>query len=219
MPTGRLNMRRIRDMFSLGLSERSIAASLGLGKGSVGTYLRRARDAGLSWPLPEGLWMMTAWSYSCSLARRVLQTRTALIPDWSMIDKELRKRGVTRMLLWQEYREQHPGGFGYTWFCTHFDAWKGRVRPSMRQTHVGGEKVFVDFCGDTIDIVDPDTGEVHGAKLFVAAMGASIYTYAKAVASERLEDWNGAHTCVFRRREQSSGPGQLEVCGDQARPP
>ena len=78
MPTGRLNMRRIRDMFSLGLSERSIAASLGLGKGSVGTYLRRARDAGLSWPLPEGLWMMTAWSYSCSLARRVLQTRTAL---------------------------------------------------------------------------------------------------------------------------------------------
>ena len=136
-----------------------------------------------------------------------------------MIDKELRKRGVTRMLLWQEYREQHPGGFGYTWFCTHFDAWKGRVRPSMRQTHVGGEKVFVDFCGDTIDIVDPDTGEVHGAKLFVAAMGASSYTYAKAVASERLEDWNGAHTCVFRRREQSSGPGQLEVCGDQARPP
>lgn len=95
------------------------------------------------------------------------------VPDWAALDKELRRRSVTRMLLWQEYRAQHPNGFGYTWFCTHFEAWKGRVRPSMRQTHVGGEKVFIDFAGDTIDIVDPATGEISEAKLFVAAMGAS----------------------------------------------
>ena len=110
------------------------------------------------------------------------------VSDWAAVNKELRRRSVTRMLLWQEYRAQHPNGFGYTWFCTHFEAWKGRVRPSMRQTHVGGEKIFIDFAGDTIDIVDPATGEVSEAKLFVAAMGASSYTYAVAVASEGLED-------------------------------
>lgn len=119
------------------------------------------------------------------------------VSDWAAVDKELRRRSVTRMLLWQEYRAQHPNGFGYTWFCTHFEAWKGRVRPSMWQTHVGGEKIFIDFAGDTIDIVDPATGEVSEAKLFVAAMGASSYTYAVAVASEGLEDWIAAHVGTF----------------------
>ena len=200
MPTGRLNMRRIRDLlrlkFSQGLSDRAVATSLGIAKGSVGGYLRRARAAGLSWPLPEGLddddlelLLFPDTPSGPSSARPV--------PDRSLIDKELRKRGVTRMLLWQEYREQHPDGFGYTWFCTHYEAWKGRVRPSMRQAHVGGEKVFVDFSGDTIDVIDPDTGEVQAVKLFVAAMGASSYTYAEAVASESLEDWIGAHTRMF----------------------
>ena len=193
-------MRRIRDVlrlkFGQGLSELAIAASLGLGKGSVGTYLRRAREAGLSWPLPDGL-DDDGLELLLFPASPTVPDPKRPVPDWSVIDKELRKRGVTRMLLWQEYREQHPGGFGYTWFCTHFDAWKGRVRPSMRQTHVGGEKVFVDFSGDVIDIIDPDTGEIHGMKLFVAAMGASSYTYAEAVASEGLEDWIGAHTRMF----------------------
>ena len=101
------------------------------------------------------------------------------------------------MLLWEEYRATHPAGFGYTWFCTRFDAWKGRVRPTMRQTHVGGEKVFVDFAGDMIDVVDPGSGEVQPMKLFVAAMGASNYTCAEAVASEGLEDWIGAHVRLF----------------------
>lgn len=200
MPTGRLNMRRIRDVlrlkFAQGLSERAIAASLGLGKGSVGTYLRRVRDAGLSWPLPDGL-DDDGLELLLFPSSPTVPDPSRPVPDWSMIDKELRKRGVTRMLLWQEYREQHPGGFGYTWFCTHFEAWKGRVRPSMRQTHVGGEKVFVDFSGDAIDIIDSNTGEVRGAKLFVAALGASSYTYAEAVASEGLEDWISAHTRMF----------------------
>ena len=116
------------------------------------------------------------------------------------MDKERRKRSVTRMLLWEEYRAQHPGGFGHTWFCTHFDAWKGRVRPGMRQTHAGGEKVFVDYAGDagdTIDIVDPETGKVHAAKLFVATTGASGYTCVEAVAPEGLEDRVVAHTRMF----------------------
>ncbi|QRD49067.1 IS21 family transposase (plasmid) [Pseudosulfitobacter pseudonitzschiae] len=200
MPTGRLTMRRIRDVlrlkFAQGLSERAIAASLGLGKGSVGTYLRRARDAGLTWPLPEGLDDDSLELLLFPNASDVTDPDRP-VPDWAAIDKELRRRSVTRMLLWQEYRAQHPNGFGYTWFCTHFLRRGGRVRPSMRQTHVGGEKVFVDFAGDTIDVVDPATGEVSEAKLFVATMGASSYTYAVAVASEGLEDWIAAHVGMF----------------------
>ena len=119
------------------------------------------------------------------------------VPDWAAMDVELRRPGVTRALLWEEYRARAPDGFGYAWFCAHFDTWKGRVRPTMRQTHVGGKKVFVDFAGDTIDVIDPVTGEARPMKLFVAAMGASNYTYAEAVASEGLEDWILAHARMF----------------------
>ena len=114
-------MRRIRDVlrlkFAQGLSERAIAGSLGLGKGSVGAYLRRAREAGLSWPLPEGL-DDDSLELLLFPASPTVPDPDRPVPDWSVIDKELRRRGVTRMLLWQEYRAQHPGGFGYTWFCT-----------------------------------------------------------------------------------------------------
>lgn len=200
MPTGRLNMRRIRDVlrlkFGQGLSERQVAASLGLSKTSVGTYLYRARQAGLTWPLPQGL-DDDGLELLLFPGAPTVPNPERPVPDWVSIDRELRRPGVTRMLLWEEYRAAHPAGFGYTWFCTHFDAWKGRVRPTMRQTHVGGEKVFVDFAGDTIDVIDPESGEVQPMKLFVAAMGASNYTYAEAVASEGLEDWIGAHVRLF----------------------
>ena len=193
-------MRRIRDVLRLkyaqGLSERAIAASLGLGKGTVSAYLSRARRGGLGWPLPpdlddDGLELLLF------PASPTVPDPERPVPDWAKVDRELRRPGVTRALLWEEYRAGHPGGFGYTWFCTHYDAWKGRVRPTMRQTHVGGEKVFVDFAGDTIDVIDPGTGEARAVKMFVAAMGASNYTYAEAVASEGLEDWIGAHVRMF----------------------
>ena len=200
MPTERLSMRRIRDLLRLkyaqGLSDRAVARSLGLGKGTVGNYLARARQAGLSWPLlPEldddslELLLFPSPTMASRLDRPV--------PDWASMDVELRRPGVTRALLWEEYRARAPDGFGYAWFCEHFDAWKGRVRPTMRQTHVGGEKVFVDFAGDTIDVIDPGTGEARPMKLFVAAMGASNYTFAEAVASEGLEDWILAHVRMF----------------------
>lgn len=88
------------------------------------------------------------------------------VPDWGYVDKELCRRNVTRRLLWDKYRASHPDGFGYTWFCTTYAAWKGRARPSMRQTHLGGEKVSVDFAGDIIDVIDPSSGEVQSMKLF-----------------------------------------------------
>ncbi len=200
MPTERLSMRRIRDLLRLkyaqGLSERAIAVSLGLGKGTVGGYLARARQAGLCWPLPVDL-------DDDNLELLLFPSPTAMslrerpVPDWAAMDRELRRPSVTRALLWEEYRAQFPDGFGYAWFCQHFEAWKGRVRPTMRQAHVAGEKVFVDFAGDPAEVIDPVTGEVHRVKLFVAAMGASNFTYAEAVASEGLEDWIGAHVRMF----------------------
>ena len=144
-----LSMRRIRDLLRLrhaqGFSERAIARSLGLGKGTVGRYLARSRQAGLPWPLsPE----LDDDSLELLLFPRptMASRSTRPVPDWAVMDRELRRPGVTRALLWEEYRARSPDGFGYAWFCEHFEAWRGRVRPTMRQTHVGGEKVFVDFA-------------------------------------------------------------------------
>ncbi len=200
MPTERLSMRRIRDVLRLKyaqrLSERAIAASLGVGKGTVGAYLGRARKAGLTWPLPETL-SDDDLDLLLFPAAPLVPDGERPVPDWLVVDRDLRRPGVTRALLWEEYRAAHPLGFGYAWFCEHYEAWKGRVRPTMRQIHVGGEKVFVDFAGDTVDVIDPETGEATSVKLFVAAMGASNYTYAEAVASEGLEDWIRAHVGMF----------------------
>ena len=200
MPTERLSMRRLRDLLRLkyaqGLSSRAIASSLSISKGAVGAYLSRVRAAGLSWPLPpelddDALELLLFPGQVCS---RVPERP---VPDRGAVVRELRRKGVTRALLWEEYRAAYPEGYGYAWFCEHYEAWKGRVRPTMRQTHLGGDKVFIDFSGDGIEIVDPLTGEVSEARLFVAAMGASSYTYAEARPAETLEDWIGAQVNLF----------------------
>ena len=201
MPTERLSMRRIREVLRLrhqGLTERVIARTLGVSNGVVHGYVRRARLAGLTWPLPEGLDDEGVELLLFPAPTAASQSDRRPSPDWAYVEKELRRRSVTRLLLWEEYRAANPDGFGYTWFCTTFEAWKQRARPSMRQTHVGGEKVFVDFAGDTIDIFDPITGEVRAMKLFVAAMGASNYTYAEACPSESLSDWISLHANLFK---------------------
>ena len=199
MPSERLSMRLIRDVLRLkygnGLGERAISVTLGISKGAIGSYLSRARAAGLSWPLPPDLG-------DGALERLLFPGQRAdagsrPVPDWAEVERELRRRGVTRALLWQEYRGRHPDGFGYSWFCEAYDGWKGRLSPTMRQSHVAGEKVFVDFAGDTIGVVDPGTGEVWQARLFVATMGASNFIFAEARASEGLADWLGAHANLF----------------------
>ena len=155
MPTQRLSMRRIREVLRLrhqGLTERVIARTLGVSNGVVHGYVRRARLAGLTWPLPEGMDDDGLELLLFPAPTAASQSERRPIPDWIYVEKELRRRSVTRLLLWEEYRAANPDGFGYTWFCTTFEAWKQRALPSMRQTHVGGEKVFVDFAGDTIDI-------------------------------------------------------------------
>ena len=166
MPTERLLMRRIRELlrlrFEVGLSTRLIATSLGISKGAVGDYLQRVQVAGLGWPLPEDL-------DDTALERRLFpgpppSKAPRAEPDWAAVDRELRRKGVTRSLLWQEYRAEHPDGYGYAWFCEHYEAWKARRSPTMRQKHLAGDKVFVDYAGDPIELIDPVTGEARSMK-------------------------------------------------------
>jgi transposase len=114
-------------------------------------------------------------------------------PEWPKIHRELKRRGVTLVLLWQEYQAEHPGGYSYSRFCELHDRWRERISPTMRQTHVAGEKLFVDWAGDTTPVFDSTTGQERRAHIFVAALGASNYTYAEARWTETLPDWIGAH--------------------------
>jgi transposase len=115
------------------------------------------------------------------------------MPDQGVMHRELRRKGVTLQLLWQEYREAYPDGYGYSQFCEHYQRWKKRLYPSLRQEYRAGERMFVDYAGQTIPIHDAATGLVMPAELFVATLGASNYTYAEATLSQQLEDWIGAH--------------------------
>jgi transposase len=196
MPAERVSMRKIRDVLRLthamGMSRRVVGEVTGIGKTAVGDYVRRASAVGLTWPIPEAI-------DDAELERRLFApTETTsdaarAEPDWPHIHAELKRRGVTLTLLWQEYRAEHPGGCAYSWFCERYGAWRKGISPTMRQTHVAGEKLFVDWAGDTVALFDAATGEERRAHIFVAALGASNYTYAEARWSETLADWIGAH--------------------------
>jgi transposase len=120
-------------------------------------------------------------------------TRRKPEPDWASLHRELRRPGVTLMLLWQEYRATQPEGYGYSRFCELYEGWEGRLSPTMRQVHPAGERLFVDYAGQTVELIDGTTGEVHRAQVFVAVLGASSYTYAEATLTQTLPDWIGAH--------------------------
>jgi transposase len=114
-------------------------------------------------------------------------------PDWAYMHHELRRPGVTLMLLWEEYCQREPDGYRYSRWCELYRAWEGRLSPTMRQAHPAGERMFVDYAGQTIDLTDGRTGEIRPAQIFVAVMGASNYTYAEATLTQTLPDWIGAH--------------------------
>src|SRR6056297_3257646 len=195
----RLPMRKIRDVLRLsaeGLSTRQISASLSIGRTTLQGYLERARIAGVAWPLPETL---TDTDLERLLYLRSAQalSQRATMPNWSNSHRELRRQGVTLRLLWEEYRADHPDGYGYSRFCELYRRWAGKLSPVMRQLHPAGERLFVDYAGQTIDVIDPKTGEVRTAQLFVATLGASNYTYAEATWTQSLPDWIASHERTF----------------------
>ena len=199
MPRERLPMRKIHDVLRLhadGLSKRRIAVGLNIGRTAVGDYLRRARRAGLAWPLPEGLSDEALERLLFAPPPAVSPDRRPL-PDWPLLHRELKRPGVTMSLLWEEYRTVHRDGYGYSRFCDLYRDWRGRLAPTMRQTHVAGDKLFVDYAGATADVIDGLTGEVPTAQIFVATLGASSYTYAEATWTQTLPDWIGSHSRAF----------------------
>ena len=201
MAQERLPMRKVRDVLRLkagGLGKRKIAASLGISATAAGACLRRAREAGIAWPLADEMTeeALEARLYPASAALAQLASQRPQ-PDWAAIHRELKRPGVTLQLLWEEHRAIHPGGYGYSRFCELYRAWEVRLSPSMRQVHIAGERMFVDYAGKKLAIMDGLTGDVMSAELFVAVLGASNYTYAEATLSQGLVDWIGSHTRAF----------------------
>jgi transposase len=194
-------MRKIREIlrlaWSCNQSRQAIATSCGVGKTTVTDTLSRAHAANLSWPLPlsmddEGLEALLYPAISGAPRHKHSQ------PDWNALNTEfITHKNLTLMLLWQEYKEQNPSGYQYSQFCELFRKWKKKLDLSMRQEHRAGEKLFVDYCGQTIPIVDTSTGEIRDAQVFVAVMGASNYTYAEVTWTQSLADWTGSHVRAF----------------------
>jgi transposase len=193
-------MRQIREVlrlrFASELPQRAIAKSLGLSQATVSGYLSRARAAGVSWPLAEDLDDAQLEALLFPPPPAIAADQRAM-PDWGWVHRELRRPNVTLALLWEEYRAGAPDGFGYSWFCDLYRAWAGRLKPTMRQIHVAGEKLFVDFAGRTGEVIDAGTGEAIPVQIFVAVLGASSLTYAEATWSQKLPDWIAAHVRAF----------------------
>lgn len=204
-------MRKIRQVLRLaleaGTSRRRIAKSLGLSRDVVTDYLTRAAAAGLAWPLPLDL-------DDAQLEDRLFPPLAVNIqrkpePDWAVIHQELKRKGATLQVLHAEFLAEQPDGIGYSLFCERYREWLQGLKRYMRQTHVAGERAFVDYAGPTVGIPNPETGGIRKAQIFVGILGASNYTYAEAHWSQQLPDWIAAHTRMF---EYFGGVPQVVVC-------
>ena len=194
-------MRKIREVLRLrleaGLSIRQISASTKTSVGAIQKLLSRADALNLNWPLPEDLddGRLAALFYPG--ADPTTSTRYQ-VPDWATVHQELKRKGMTKQLLWEEYTAQYPNRcYSYSQYCDRYRHWLKQQKRSMRQTHKAGEKCFVDYCGPTVPIINPQTGEVRTAQVFVAVLGASNYTYAEATWSQSLRDWLSSHVRTF----------------------
>lgn len=202
MPAKReLTMRQIRQMLRLardGVSAREIGRTLGVARSTIQDNLRRATTAGLAWPLAGDLTDAVLEQRLFAHAGVKSGFRRRVEPDWACLACELKRPGVNLMVLWEEYRDAHPDGYGYSRFCDLFREFERRLSPTMRQDHPAGDKVFVDYSGKKLSIVDRTTGVVREAEIFVAVLGASNYTYAEVTWTQTLADWVEAHVRMFR---------------------
>ena len=193
-------MRKVQEVLRLllvcGLSQRQASRVSGMARASVAEYLVRAQRAGL---LETKEWESLSREdleqrlYPPAAATTVRRERPEV--SWQEVHEELRRKGMTLSLIWEEYRERCPEGYQYSRFCELYREWRGKLDLSMRQSHRAGEKLFVDYCGDTVSVVDG--GQVRQAQVFVAVWGASSYTFAEATWSQGLPDWSHSHVRAF----------------------
>jgi len=200
MAKERLSMRKIKEVLRLYFEHkqpiRQIAPSCNIARSTVADYLYRAEQAGITWPLPAEM-------DDAALENRLFPPVTAVSPEkrqmppLEYLHQERKKKGVTLMLLWHEYKQANPDGYQYSQFCELYHQWRKTLDVCLRQEYRAGEKLFVDYAGQTIPIQDPLTGETRDAYLFVAALGASSYTFAEAAFSQDLPSWIQSHVHAF----------------------
>jgi hypothetical protein len=215
MPGPRLPMRKIRDVLRLsaaGMSKRKIAASLGVSATAAGECIRRARRAGLGWPLAEAL-TDEALEVRLYPPPAVAAKDRRPQPDWAAVHRELRRPGVTLQLLWEEHRAVHPDGYGYSRYCELYRAWEARLVPTMRQSHVAGERMFVDYAGTTLAVIEPSSGEVMTAQLCRCARRVELHLCRGHLDAgpARLDRLAHAHLCLHRRGPGDGGIRQSAV--------
>jgi transposase len=201
MPAERIGMRDAREIIRLKfscVSTHEIARRLGIARSTVRETLKRVETAGLAWPLPEGMndEALEAALYASRRSKR--GHRRIAEPDWACVHRELKRKHVTLLILWDEYIAANLGGYSYSRFCELYRSFEKRLSVTMRQTHAAGERLFVDYAGDGVPVViDRLTGEIRMAQIFVAVLGASSFTFAKATWTQALPDWIDAHVRAF----------------------
>jgi transposase len=201
MPAKRIAMRQVRDVLRLkaaGVSGNEIARRVGVASSTVRLTLKRLAAAGLGWPLPAEMTDAALEAQLFTTVGKKQGHRRRAEPDWAAVHRELKRKHVTLQILWDEYIERHPDGYRYSRFCELSRGWASRISVTMRQTHAGGDKLFVDYAGDAVPvIVDRLTGKTRPVLIFVAVLGASNFTYGEASWTQALADWIGAHTRAF----------------------
>src|SRR5579859_7463214 len=202
MPAERVSMRQAREIirlkFSAGLPTREIARRVGLAPSTVRETLKRWESAELSWPLPTGVSDSDLELALYANRRSKRGHRRCAEPDWPAVHRELKRKHVTLLIVWDEYIAANPGGYSYSRFCELYRDFESKLSPTMRQTHAAGERLFVDYAGDGVPVVTNGlTGEIKEAQIFVAVLGASSFTFAHASWTQTLPDWIDAHVRAF----------------------
>ena len=202
MAKRRLSMRKIKEVLRLKIenecSIRQIAKSCNIARSTIKEYLVRAEKAGLTWPLPPDLDDTTIENllFPSSPATSLPSSKQQM-PPMEYLYREMKKKSVTLQLLWYEYKQENPDGYQYSQFCELYRRWVKKLDVTLRQKHRAGEKLFIDYAGQTMPIIDSSTGEITEAQIFLATFGASNYTYAEASIAQDLPSWITSHVHAF----------------------
>jgi len=201
MPKKRLPMRQIKKVLrmthTMDLSQQAISQATGIPRTTVRDYLQRAKKAGITWPIPDDMddEQLNALLFK---QKQSLQSKDQSTPNWAKVHQELKRKGVTLQLLWEEYKLEHAEGYQYSWFVSLYRQWAKTKKVWMVQSHTAGEKVFVDYSGLTIPIWSTNLIDIeYQAEVFVAVLGGSDLIFCLATASQQLEDWIDVHNKMF----------------------